>query len=190
MTRDLCKKLVSRDVMQECFAPEYEVMWRLCGEWKLVKKLLFPGYLFFVTDDVEQLAHELRHVPALTRLLGDDENSFYPLTDDERDWFCAFMDGAHVVRMSEGYIAGDVVKVTRGPLMGMEGEIRKIDRHKRRAYLDVSLFGRTVPTNVGLEIVRKTAASETQEAAKQLLGGGAFISMFLIDDAQPTRKAA
>ena len=59
--------------------------------------------------------------------------------------------------MSEGYITGDKVTVTRGPLIGLEGDIRKIDRHKRRAYLDVTLFGRTVPASVGLEVVRKTA---------------------------------
>ena len=48
------------------------------------------------------------------------------------------MDGNHTVRMSEGYISGDKITVTRGPLMGFEGDIRKIDRHKRRAYIDVS----------------------------------------------------
>ena len=80
-----------------------------------------------------------------------------PLTADERDWFLAFSDAAHVVRMSEGVIEGDTVKVTRGPLMGREGLIRKIDRHKRRAYLEVTMFGRTIPASVGLEIVRKTA---------------------------------
>ena len=53
------------------------------------------------------------------------------------------MDGNHTVRMSEGYISGDKITVTRGPLMGFEGDIRKIDRHKRRAYIDVTLFGRT-----------------------------------------------
>ncbi len=82
---------------------------------------------------------------------------FCPLTADERDWFLAFSDAAHVVRMSEGVIEGDTVRVTRGPLMGREGLIRKIDRHKRRAYLEVTMFGRTVPASVGLEIVRKTA---------------------------------
>ena len=86
-----------------------------------------------------------------------ERSTFMPLTADERDWFLAFSDAAHVVRMSEGVIEGDTVKVTRGPLMGREGLIRKIDRHKRRAYLEVTMFGRTIPASVGLEIVRKTA---------------------------------
>ena len=137
--------------------PEYETMWRIHGEWRLVKRLLFPGYLFFVTSDAEELNKELLRVPMPIRLLGNEENSFFPLTEKEQDWFLSFMDGEHIVRMSEGYIKGDKVTVTRGPLMGFEADIRKIDRHKRRAYLDVTLFGRTVPASVGLEVVRKTA---------------------------------
>lgn len=156
-TRNLCLERVPEKAMKECFLPEREVMWKVDGEWKLVKKLLFPGYLFFVTDDAEGLYESLQRVPALVRLLGSDERAFFPLTDKETDWFLSFMDREHVVRMSEGYIDGDKVVVTRGPLMGFEGQIRRVDRHKRRAYLDVTMFGRTVPTSIGLEIVRKVA---------------------------------
>ena len=137
-TLEMCRRLVPPSVMEDCFMPEYEVMWKIRGEWRLVKRLLFPGYLFFVTDDPEALNRELSRVPMPIRLLGNEENSFFPLTGKERDWFLSFMDGNHTVRMSEG-------------------DIRKIDRHKRRAYIDVSLFGRTVPASVGLEIVRKSA---------------------------------
>lgn len=156
-TRDACKKIVPEQVMIDCFAPEYETMWKTKGEWHRVKRLLFSGYLFFVTSDIDALYAYLQKVPALVRLLGNDDEVFYSLTDKERDWFVSFMDDVHVVRMSEGYIKGDTIVVTRGPLRGVEGCIRKIDRHKRRAYIDVSLFGRTVPASVGLEIVRKTA---------------------------------
>lgn len=156
-TLEMCRRLVPPFVMEDCFMPEYEAMWKMRGEWRLVKRLLFPGYLFFVTDDPEALHRELSRVPVPIRLLGNEENSFFPLTEKERDWFLSFMDGSHVVRMSEGYIQGDKVTVTRGPLMGFEADIRKIDRHKRRAYLDVTLFGRTIPASVGLEVVRKIA---------------------------------
>lgn len=38
---------------------------------------------------------------------------------------------------------------------GTEGNIRRIDRHKRIAYLEIEMFGRTVEMKVGLEIIRK-----------------------------------
>ena len=47
------------------------------------------------------------------------------------------------------------VRILSGPLMGMEGNIRRIDRHKRIAYLEIEMFGRTVEMKVGLEIIRK-----------------------------------
>ena len=77
-TLEMCRRLVPPSVMEDCFMPEYEVMWKIRGEWRLVKRLLFPGYLFFVTDDPEALNRELSRVPMPIRLLGNEENSFFP----------------------------------------------------------------------------------------------------------------
>ena len=45
--------------------------------------------------------------------------------------------------------------VLKGPLVGREGWIRKINRRKRTAYLEIDMFGRTIQTKIGLGIVRK-----------------------------------
>lgn len=60
-----------------------------------------------------------------------------------------------LVEISSGVIENDRVQILAGPLMGMEGNIRRIDRHKRTAYLEIEMFGRTVEMKVGLEIIRK-----------------------------------
>lgn len=57
--------------------------------------------------------------------------------------------------MSEGIIEGDRVIVTRGPLRDLEANIIKIDRHKRLAWVDVDMCGRSKTIRVGLEIVSK-----------------------------------
>ena len=159
LVRNFCREFIDSTVMDECFLPEYETMWKHAGEWKPVKKLLFPGYVFLVSNHAEDLAKSLEGAPYSVRLLGAGEDTYTALADGERDWFLSFMDGKHCVRMSEGYIEGDKVIVTRGPLLGLEGDIRKIDRHKRRAYLDATMFGRTLPISVGLEVVRKTSSA-------------------------------
>lgn len=150
-----CRKLVDPSVLADSFAPEYETMWKGADGWRPVRRLLFPGYLFFVTDDVEKLAAQLSRVPNRVRMLGDEENSYMALSAAERDWFLSFIDHDHVVRMSEGFIEDQQVRITRGPLMGMEGRISKVDRHKRCAFLEVNMFGRITTAKVGLEIVRK-----------------------------------
>ena len=72
----------------------------------------------------------------------------------------SLLGGSQVVAMSEGYIEGDEIIVLSGPLIGRTAQIKKIDRHKRVAYLDVQMCGRTKTIKLGLEIVRKRAKSE------------------------------
>ena len=62
-----------------------------------------------------------------------------------------------MIEMSEGVIEGDQVRITKGPLRHHEGWIKKINRHKRLAYLEIEMFGRTLEAKVGLGIVRKTS---------------------------------
>ena len=60
-----------------------------------------------------------------------------------------------LVAMSTGIIENDQVRILTGPLQGMEGYIRKINRHKRKAWVSIEMFGRSVDMEVGLEIVKK-----------------------------------
>jgi transcriptional antiterminator NusG len=151
----LIEKMIERTVFEECFIPQYEAMKKLKGQWQKCTEILFPGYLFFVTDHADELARELRAVPAFTKLLSND-GKFIPLNVDEVAWISAFtMPDNRVIEMSEGMIEGDKVIVLKGPLMNHSGLIRKIDRHKRIAYLDIEMFGRTMTIKMGMEIVRK-----------------------------------
>ena len=71
-------------------------------------------------------------------------------------WIDAFTEKGHrTVGVSEGVIEGDRIIVLKGPLVGREGWIRKINRRKRTAYLEIDMFGRTIQTKIGLGIVRK-----------------------------------
>ena len=104
---------------------------------------LLPGYVFIQTRDPGAVAARLAEVPAFTRLLGSNGEYFMPLSADEEAWLNAYTDiDTHVVEMSEGVIEGDRVMVMRGPLKGREFEIRRIDRHKREAELEVPMLGR------------------------------------------------
>lgn len=144
------------DVAEDCYTPAYEAMKKIRGEWRLCRGILFPGYIFVQTTNPATLAHRLASVPAFTRLLGNGEDSFIPLADDEVAWLNAFTNAeTHVVEISQGVIEGDRVLVTKGPLRGHEGQIARVDRHRRTAELEVHMFGRTKRIKVGLEIVRK-----------------------------------
>lgn len=151
----LIESLVESDVLEECFVPQYEVQKQFRGEWRTCAATLFPGYLIVVTERIDELEARLRRVPAFTRVLGND-GGFVPLERDEVAWIDAFTEKGHrTVGVSEGIIDGDRIVVLRGPLRGHEGWIRKINRRKRTAYLEIDMFGRTIHTKIGLGIVRK-----------------------------------
>ena len=65
------------------------------------------------------------------------------------------MNDDRTVSLSKGEIINGKVSIIEGPLMGYESEIKKIDRHNRRAILHVEINGNIVEVNVSLEIVKK-----------------------------------
>ena len=152
----MIRRFVDEGALEECFVPRYELMKSFRGEWRLCTAKLFPGYVIAVTDDIDALEAELRKVPAFTKLLASGD-AFLPLAPEEIDWIAAFTEsGDRVIEMSEGVIEGDQVRITKGPLRHHEGWIKKINRHKRLAYLEIEMFGRTLEAKVGLGIVKKT----------------------------------
>ena len=150
-------QVVDEKLFEECFIPESEVMRKFQGEWKRCTEILLPGYLFIIASkrNIDVVAEQLHRVPAFTKLLGNN-STFIPLNADEIAFIDAFTQKDHrVVEMSEGVIEGDEICITRGPLIRQVGLVKRIDRHKRLAYLQTEMFGRTVQIKVGLEIVRK-----------------------------------
>lgn len=116
------------------------------------KQVLFPGYVFVVTEDLITLFDSLKKINGLTKLLktGDE---FVPLTEEEKAFLLQFGGEEHVVEISKGILEGSTVKVISGPLVGKEGLIKKINYHKRKAYLELDMFRHRQLIEVGLEVI-------------------------------------
>ncbi len=149
-----CNKKIPDAIMERCFIPYYEEKKKQNGSWNTLQKILFPGYIFMITEDVEKLFFHLKTIEGMTKLIGTGQD-IIPLKEEEITFLKRFGGEEQIVSMSEGIIEGTQVIITSGPLMGMEGLIQKIDRHKRKAWLDLELFGRMQQVEVGLEITRK-----------------------------------
>ena len=152
--RTQCRNNIPEAVLTRCFIPYYEEKRRIRGTWTVVRKVLFPGYVFAVTDRPDDLG--------LTKLLGTGQE-IVPLTEEEKNFLEELGGREQIVAMSEGIIEGDQVIVTKGPLKGKEGMIRKIDRHKRKVWLEVKMFGKMQRVEAGLEIVVKNTGIEEEK---------------------------
>lgn len=153
-----CQRLISSDTLERCFIPYYQQKKRFQGEWHIQERILFPGYVFLITENLEKLVERLKKVIGMTKLIGTGDE-IVPLSEAEISLITKLggksSSSESIVKISQGIIEGDQVHILSGPLKGLEGAIRKIDRHKRIAYLSVDMFNRTVDMKVGLEIVAK-----------------------------------
>jgi len=154
---DQCRFIISKDILKECFIPEYIHKKKFKGSWHDVRDVLFKGYIFMISDHVEELYVELKKIPDLTKMISKKKDIIYPLKDGEIEFLKTFGKKEHIVDMSSGFIEGETVHITEGPLIGKEGLITKIDRHKRIAYITLDIFNETITAKVGLEIISKNS---------------------------------
>lgn len=150
----MIKRYGVQEYVKECFIPKYERRKKYLGQWHQEETILFPGYIFIISENAGGLYLALKQIPQLTKLLGVGEK-WTPMTKEDIAIIEALSGEERLVKCSEGYIVGSKVTITSGPLMGMEAMIRKIDRHKRMAWMEIEIFGRKTDIQAGLEIIRK-----------------------------------
>lgn len=147
----------------DLFYPEAEQYFRskkyqILGH-RYLKRPLFPGYVFIETDMPasdflsEYITFIYRSMDII-RILKDSSGEI-ALPETERQRLNYLLRGKHCLEHSVGYIVGEQIVVTAGPLMGREAIIKKINRHNRDALIELELFGETLSLKIALEIISK-----------------------------------
>lgn len=151
----------------EPFCPESEIYYRGKQARQLGKQYrkrpLFPNYVFVETqmpsdEFLKEFSAYVYNSPDIVRVLHYGGSSNIALDDGERNRFEYLFKGKRCLERSEGYIVGDKVTITAGPLVGQEGLITYVNRHNRLAVITVEMFGGKIEAKVALEIVQKTEA--------------------------------
>ena len=168
---ELLTRVVSRELLDECFSPQFQTEMKVHGQWVPCTRPLFDGYLIAVCRDPEALEDALTHIPEFARVLSMGEQ-FVPLAREEVELIGGFTSrGERVVPMSYAVKDGERVVVTRGPLVGREGLIRSVNRRKSLAFLETDLCGRKVAIRVGLGILSPLQTSEAKALTDARSGG-------------------
>ena len=149
-----CRKNISGQVLHDVFTFTYDRMKRYEGSWHTETSPMFPDCLFLETKDPAALRRELR--PYLACMQADTEDRMLTEVRPEEEAFLRKAGGRnHHLKMSTGYIRNGITHITDGPLVGMERRIRRIDRHKRLASIEMPMPGMEKPVQAGLEITSK-----------------------------------
>ncbi|MBR6089032.1 MAG: antiterminator LoaP [Anaerolineaceae bacterium] len=153
-TRDMIINRVPPELYSRCTIPYMKKRIFHEGKSRIVKQKLFPSYLFIETDTIRDFAAAVSSLPGFNIVLHTGE-IFSPIYPHEEYILTKMMDVDSLIDISEGYLEGDNIIVTAGPLKGFEGMIRKVIRRRGIAILDLNIFNRRTQVRVGLELLDK-----------------------------------
>lgn len=142
------------------FVPKIKFIYKNSKQVRKELKPMFPSYVFIETErdgsSFASLAAQIvRNSKYIIRLLGKDNPDYMSVRKEEKDFLLGFCDEEYIVGESLGFIEGDMIFVTSGPLQGRESVIKLIDRHQRRAEIELELLGDARRVSVPLEIIEK-----------------------------------
>lgn len=150
----LCDLCVVSEVPVRFFCPKYETSYKKKGIRKVIKRVLFPGYLFLDTEQIEDAHLQLKKIPEFTKILKMGED-YIPITENEKNFIKKHGNADCIFEMSRGYMEGDKIIITEGAFAGYEGNLKYVDRHNRYGVIEVEMFGRITEMKFGLEIVKR-----------------------------------
>lgn len=156
---EMYRRMAEPEGIEEIAFFQYQRMLRYGGSWHLEKRALLPGCIFLSESKTGNPVEKGRRKDITSEKCSSDscrknrENSrVIPCNISCLKDLC--FEG-NLINMSQGIIRNGIPVVTDGPLKGREYLIRKIDRHRRTAEIELQLAGQTERMAVGLEIYEK-----------------------------------
>lgn len=142
------------------FIPMSETIFRISGQIRKELKSLFPSYVFIESEVssrefIKNTKNIISASKDIIRFLQYDDTGDIAMRKHEKNMLLGLCNDARYIESSRGIIVGTRVYIKEGPLMGLESIIRKIDRHKRRAIIELDFMGTVRQISMALEIVEK-----------------------------------
>jgi transcriptional antiterminator NusG len=146
MVKDNLEKLIENnnlyDRILDIQIPEEQVVEERKGKKKVVKKKMFPTYVFVKLVYDNNLWYLLTNTRGVTGFVGPNGRAM-PLNDDEIKRM-----QLEKVSVAVNFAVNDTVRVLSGPLEGYIGTIDEIDYKTQKAKVNVSMFGRQTPVEL------------------------------------------
>lgn len=141
------------------FIPLLETIFRMSGTVKKELNVLFPSYVFIESpmpsqeflEGAEAIRRASRDIIRILRY-SDTEIA---MRDSEKDMLMKLCNDDYCIETSKGIMEKDRIHVLHGPLKGLESIVRKVNRHKRKAWIEIEFMGEVRLVSVSLEIIQK-----------------------------------
>lgn len=133
----------------EVRVPMQDVVEMKNGAKKNVQKKLFPGYVLINMVMNDDTWYVVRNTRGVTGFVGPGSKPV-PLTEAEMKPL-----GIRTENITVDFAEGDTIAVVAGVWKDTVGMVQRIDYGKQTATINVDLFGRETPDEIGFAEVRK-----------------------------------
>lgn len=133
----------------EVRVPMEDVVEMKNGARKTVQKKLFPGYVLINMIMNDDTWYVVRNTRGVTGFVGPGSKPV-PLTEAEMKPL-----GIKTENVSVDFAEGDTIAVVAGVWKDTVGIVQRMDFGKQTATINVELFGRDTPVEIGFAEVRK-----------------------------------
>lgn len=115
------------------------------GKKYSMDKNFFPGYLLVEANMCGEVIHSIEKITNVIHFLKEGKKAI-PLRDSEVNRMLIRVDESEEKsELDVPFIVGEKIQITDGPFASFTGEITSIDKIKKRAKVDVKIFGRDTP---------------------------------------------
>lgn len=125
---------------------------------------IFPGYIFIESDNISYDFYKtIKKFPGFCRFLMNNHD-IRPLSGDERKFVYQLSSNGEIAGISKIYFnKDDKIQVISGPMKGLEGEIVKVDKRKKRAKIKLKLYEDSFLIDFGFELIAPAYAGGIKE---------------------------
>ncbi|AFG38255.1 antiterminator LoaP [Spirochaeta africana] len=132
-----------------------ELRIRARGQRRLVRKPLYPGYIFLESDcPTDNLLQLIQQVPSAVRFLQANSD-ITPVRPQEETMLRRLMQFGQVIPRSRVVLQPKQrIQVIQGPLQGLEGIIERVDRRRERVRVRLVMSNKPFSFDIGIEVVQ------------------------------------
>ncbi len=146
------------DQILDVVVPLEDVQETKNGKTRMVQHKMFPGYVLVNMVMNDETWYVVRNTRGVTGFVGPGSKPV-PLTQGEMQKL-GFAGGARTPEAPEPKIVvdfekGDMVVVIAGAWEGTEGAVQAVNPQKQTVTINVELFGRDTPVEIGFAEVKK-----------------------------------
>ncbi|MCL1815467.1 MAG: antiterminator LoaP [Treponema sp.] len=153
-------RALNPDCPIEIYFPKRKIAVRRRGMMIQTTPAVFPGYLFLETEReiLNRYRWQFRRTVGFFRFLKSNRN-IQPLSGRDLETVLHFVKKTGpLAGFSKVYFdENDRIVVVDGPLAGLEGNIVKVDKRKKRAKIKLDLYDDSFTLDLGFELMEQAA---------------------------------